>query len=102
MNKLNHPYDPNRLLAALCGQLQVHSDTKLAKTLGLSTGILAGLRAGRVPITATMYLQMQEKTGLPLETLRTLAGDQRRRQRPTGASPAFARPRRTGVQDKMH
>lgn len=102
MNKLNHPYDPNRLLAALCGQLQVHSDTKLAKTLGLSTGILAGLRAGRVPITATMYLQMQEKTGIPLDTLRTLAGDQRRRQRPTGAVATFAAARQGRAQDKMH
>lgn len=83
---MNHPYDPGRLLAALSDRLHIASDKKLARALGLSAGILAGLRAGRQAITATMYLQLQEKTGLPVDTLRTLAGDRRRRQRPTGAA----------------
>lgn len=86
-NVLNQSYDPSRLLAALSHQLHIESDKKLAKTLGFSAGIIAGLRAGRMAITPTMYLQMQEKTGLPVETLRSLSGDRRHRHRPTGARP---------------
>jgi plasmid maintenance system antidote protein VapI len=82
---LNHLYDPNRLLSALSEHLQIASDKKLAKMLGFSAGIIAGLRAGRLAITPTMYLQLQEKTGLPVDALRALSGDRRQRHRPTGA-----------------
>lgn len=77
-------YDPSRLLAALARELKIDTDRKLAKTLGFSAGIIAGLRAGRLSITATMYLQIQEKSGLPLQALQALSGDRRRRLRPSG------------------
>ncbi len=79
-------YDPNRLLAALARELKITTDKKLAKTLGLSAGIIAGLRAGRLGLTATMYLQIQEKSGLPLPALQALSGDRRRRLRPSGSA----------------
>jgi hypothetical protein len=82
---LDHIYDPNRLLAALCQELKITTDKKLAKALGFSAGIIAGLRAGRIAITATMYLQMQEMTGLPLATLQALSGDRRQRLRASGS-----------------
>ena len=81
---LNHLYDPNRLLSALCQHLGITTDKKLAKTLGFSAGIIAGLRAGRIAITATMYLQMHEITGLPLPALQALSGDRRQRLRVSG------------------
>lgn len=83
--QLNHVYDPNRLLTALCQELGITTDKKLAKVLGFSAGLIAGLRAGRIAITATMYLQMQEITGLPLPALQALSGDRRQRLRVSGS-----------------
>lgn len=82
---MNHVYDPNRLLTALCQELGITTDKKLAKVLGFSAGLIAGLRAGRIAITATMYLQMQEITGLPLPALQALSGDRRQRLRVSGS-----------------
>lgn len=89
---MSHFYDPDKLFAALAQQMKINTDRKLARTLELSAGLIAGLRAGRIALTATMYLQLQEKSGLPVGALQALAGDRRRRLRPTGSTPYAAAP----------
>ena len=74
-------FEPNRLLDRLCQELKVRSDKQLARKLGLAPDVVADLRRRRVPVTATMLLTMQEVSGVPVDTLRALMGDRRRRFR---------------------
>ncbi|TWI50354.1 hypothetical protein IP92_01583 [Pseudoduganella flava] len=83
-------FAPDKLLDRLSQELRVRSDKQLAKALGLSADVLCQLRRRRIPVTATMLMQMQEVSGVPVDTLRALMGDRRRRIRVMGLS----RPRR--------
>jgi hypothetical protein len=79
-------FAPDRLLDRLSQELRVRSDKQLARKLGLGAEVLGQIRKRRIPVTATMLMRMQEISGVPVDTLRALMGDRRRRIRALGVS----------------
>lgn len=74
-------YDPNHLLDTLMQHFGISSDGALARRLKIARGVLMRIRAGTVPICASMLLWMQESTGIDVAELRRLMGDRRARFR---------------------
>lgn len=82
----NHPYaqgsyDPNRLLDALLGWLNISSDRKLARVLQISYTLIQKIRAGSLPVRAVVLHRMAECAGKNIEELRLVLGDRRRKVR---------------------
>lgn len=74
-------YDPNRLLDAVLKKMQWESDATLARRLKVHINVVRRIRAGTLPLGASMLIWMQEATGLSVDELRQLMGDRRTRLR---------------------
>lgn len=74
-------YDPNRLLDAVAQRLGIRSDKMLSRMLQLSLQIIRGMRAGQLPVRASILLSMAESVGTSIEDLRQILGDRRSKAR---------------------
>lgn len=74
-------YDPGRLLDAVLERLALRNDAALSAKLNIARPILRGIRHGRLPVTGSLLLWMQEATGYDIAELRALMGDRRQRYR---------------------
>ena len=74
-------YDPNRLLDTLLKEFKLQSDKALARQLGITSGVIAGLRSGTIPVTAWMLGWIAEYSGRNVEEVRRLLGDRRLKAR---------------------
>jgi hypothetical protein len=83
-------YNPNNLLDALLGKLQLKNDAALCRTLEVRATILSKIRHHRLPVGASILLRMHEATGMSIRDLRDLMGDRRSKYR---LSDAQGRPK---------
>jgi hypothetical protein len=74
-------YAPEALLNALLDKLQLKHDAELARILKMEKRLLGDIRAGRLQISGSMLMQMQEASGIAIEELRRILGDRRRTSR---------------------
>jgi hypothetical protein len=74
-------YAPDALLNALLDKLQLKHDAELARILKMEKRLLGDIRAGRLQISGSMLMQMQEASGIAIEELRRILGDKRRTSR---------------------
>jgi hypothetical protein len=70
-------YSPNRLLDALLEWMNLSSDRKLARKLGVSLHVIKSIRTGRQGLGASLLLQMAECAGRSINELRLVLGDRR-------------------------
>jgi hypothetical protein len=77
------PYSPDRLLDTAMQWLGISTDKALAKKLGFTPHVIAGLRSRHIPIAAWMLKWIAECTGIGLEEVRHILGDRRAKVRPS-------------------
>lgn len=82
-DSMGHRYDPNRFLDVLAKKLGVTSDKGLSRKLQVARHVIHGIRAGCLPIGASILLAISEATGITLSELRRLLGDRRSTIRPS-------------------
>ncbi|HEY8607737.1 MAG TPA: hypothetical protein VIM12_11550 [Noviherbaspirillum sp.] len=78
MNMEPTAYHPGHLLDALLLQLHLNTDDELSRRLRVAPRVIKQIRAGTLPIGASMLIWMSEATGLSISELRSLMGDRRR------------------------
>lgn len=78
-------YDPNRLFDTLMKKLGLSSDKALSKKLKIAKDVILNIRAGCIPIAASMLLWISEVTGISIHELRNALGDRRAKFRPNCA-----------------
>lgn len=71
-------YHPERLLDCLIRQMRLSSDEELSRLLRVAPRVIRQIRAGTMPVGASMLLWMAEATGMSVTELRALMGDRRR------------------------
>jgi hypothetical protein len=78
-NKVNEQeaYDPNHLLDSLIEKLHLKNDAALARALEVAPPVISKLRHHRLPVGASLLIQMQEISDLRIKELRALMGDHR-------------------------
>jgi antitoxin HigA-1 len=79
------PYCPNRLFDTLLRRLGLPGDGALSRRLKVARKALAAMRAGKLPVGASLLLLIEEATGIAVSELRRLLGDRRARMRPAFA-----------------
>lgn len=84
-------YRPEQLLDALLAQLHLKSDDELSRRLHVAPRVLRQIRAGALPIGASMLIWMSEATGIAIPQLRELMGDRRRTCRVSFGPPGARR-----------
>jgi len=84
--RLRHQLHPEKLLDHTIGFLELKNDAGLARALEWGTSSLSKIRHGRAIISADLLLRMHVTTGIPIKSLRHIAGDFRAH---TGASASI-------------
>ncbi|WP_147330513.1 MULTISPECIES: helix-turn-helix domain-containing protein [unclassified Duganella] len=78
LNLLNDPnYDPNRLLNAVLAKLNLKNDAALARMLGVAPPVLSKVRHRRLPVAASLILQIHDATRFSINEIRGLMGEAR-------------------------
>ena len=80
-SKNSQHYDPNRLLDTLMTQLGLNNDKALSRRLNMGRQLIAGIRAGCMPVRASMLVWIADSTGNSLDELRRILGDRRAKAR---------------------
>ncbi len=70
-------YDPNTLLNALKEHLGLKNDSALSRALEVAPPVISNIRYGRLPVGATLLINMHEVSGIHIKQLRALMGDLR-------------------------
>ncbi|MEB0033119.1 hypothetical protein QN372_20475 [Undibacterium sp. RTI2.1] len=70
-------YDPNTLLNVLKEHLGLKNDSALSRALEVPPPVISNIRYGRLPVGATLLINMHEVTGIHIKQLRALMGDLR-------------------------
>jgi hypothetical protein len=76
-----HAYNPNQLLDTLAEQLQVASDSALARKLNVTKSVIRKIRCHAVPVGGSLLIRMNDVSAIKVEELRRLMGDRRHRLR---------------------
>ena len=76
-----HTYDPSRLLNRVARELGMADDATLANALELPKIFLANIRQGKRRVGATVFVRMQELSGIPIAKLKQIMGEKRGRYR---------------------
>jgi hypothetical protein len=76
-------YDPNRLLNMVMQKIGVASDEALTARLRVSSAIIRSLRAGTLPVGASLLIWMSEISDMTVVELRRVLGDRRAKFRLT-------------------
>jgi hypothetical protein len=72
-------FDADTLLDGLIVHLDLKNDAALARALEVAPPIISKLRHRSLPVTAAVLIRMHEVSGLSINNLRLLMGDNRRR-----------------------
>ncbi|AMP05793.1 hypothetical protein [Collimonas pratensis] len=80
-------YDPNHLLDSLIEKLQLKNDAALARALEVAPPVVSKIRHLSLPVGASLLIQMNEITDLPIRELRALMGDHREKFHMGGSHP---------------
>lgn len=67
-------YTPNRLLDAVLLRLRLKNDAALSRTLGVGRPVLSKVRHRRVPVAASLMIQIHDATHLSINEIRLLMG----------------------------
>lgn len=67
-------YDPIGLIDFLVDELNLKNDAALCRYLGVNPPIISKIRTQVLPITGDTLIRMQDLTGIPIDTLREVAG----------------------------
>lgn len=70
-------YDPALLLNSLLSRMHLTEDAQLAKRLQLDRRLLGQIREGRLQISGSMLMLIQEASGITITELRHILGDRR-------------------------
>ncbi|RJF96280.1 hypothetical protein D3871_18135 [Noviherbaspirillum saxi] len=76
-NTFSRIYDPNRLLDTVKERLGIDNDKALSRKLLIAKPVISNIRAGHVPLGASMLLGISESTGTSVDELRRILGDRR-------------------------
>jgi len=68
-------YTPDVLLDYVLSHLKLKNYTALAHRLRFTYAYISRIRNGKVPVTASLLISIQEETGLSIRELRLLCGD---------------------------
>jgi hypothetical protein len=71
---LKNAYDPNNLLDALTAHLSLKNDAALARALGVAPPVISKVRHRRLPVGASMLINMHEESKLSIRDLKKLLG----------------------------
>jgi hypothetical protein len=72
-------YDPNQLLDALIGKLELKNDAALSRALNVAPPLISKIRHHKIAVGATLMISMHEASGFSIKELRVLMGDRRDR-----------------------
>lgn len=72
-------FDADTLLDGLIVHLDLKNDAALARALEVAPPIISKLRHRSLPVSAAVLVRMHEVSGLSINNLRLLMGDNRRR-----------------------
>jgi hypothetical protein len=75
-------YDPGRLIDMMILRTGAKNDIELGGWLGVHHKVIRNMREGRLCVSPSMLVWMQNITGLSIYELRTLLGDRRAKLRP--------------------
>lgn len=70
-------YNPNNLLDALIGKMQLKNDAALSRALEVAPPVISKIRHHRLPVGASLLIRMHDVTGMSIRDLRGLMGDHR-------------------------
>ncbi len=74
-------YNPNHLLDAILGKLQLRNDAALSRALEVAPPVISKIRHHKLQVGASILIRMHELTGMPIRDLRDLMGDRRAKYR---------------------
>lgn len=78
---IHHEYNPNRLFDTLLERQGLSSDKALSRKLHVARHVISNIRAGCLPMAASMLLWIADSTGTSIEELRSILGDRRAKAR---------------------
>jgi hypothetical protein len=71
--KLNQfPGDPNKLLDAIIGKLNLKNDAALSRVLEVAPPVISKLRHGTLPVGPTILIRMHEVSDMGIREMRAL------------------------------
>jgi hypothetical protein len=77
-------YNPAALLDFLLATMRLANDRALAVKMNMRPSLVAKLREGRIAVSGSILMWMQQASGLTIQQLRTVLGDQRTKLRFNG------------------
>lgn len=80
-NLLPWTYDPNRLLDLAAQSIGARNDSVLAQRLRVARSVIHGIRSQAIPVTPSFLLWLHDASGMSIDELRSVLGDQRHRIR---------------------
>ena len=83
-SQADEAYDPGLLLDRLSRQLHLTDYVQLARILRIDKKLLVRIRDGKLPISGSMLMCMQEASGLTVDELRVMLNDRRKTSRMAG------------------
>lgn len=70
----NPNYNPNRLLDEVRSNLRLKNGAALSRVLGVSPPMLSKVRHRRLPVAASLIIQIHDATTLSIDEIRRLMG----------------------------
>lgn len=77
----NDSFNPNHLLDTLIERFQLKNDAALARLLALAPPVISKIRHSRLSVSASLLIQIHERTKISIRVLRKLMGDRRKQYR---------------------
>lgn len=77
-------YNPAALLDFLIASMRLANDRALAVKMNMRPSLVAKLREGRIAVSGSILMWMQQASGLTVQQLRAVLGDQRTKLRFNG------------------
>lgn len=74
-------YDPNRLLDTVRDKLGLKNDAALSRALEVQPPVISKIRHKKLPVGASLLVRINEVTEMPIQEMRELMGDRRKRMR---------------------
>jgi plasmid maintenance system antidote protein VapI len=83
--KNDHQYDPNQLLDAVIGKLDLKNDAALCKMMEIQPPVISKIRHNRTAMSSAVLLRLHEATGTSIKELQAMMGDRRQKTRLSSA-----------------
>lgn len=89
-------YDPNNLFDSIIESMNLKNDAQLAKVLEVAPPVISKIRHRRIPVGASLLIQMHEVTNRSIAELRKMMGDTRKSFRSSVQDGDVNMPNRVG------